>query len=537
MAALRGRERGIAGGAPRQAPAPPLRPPEFLRWAWRQLTSMRTALMLLFLLAIAAVPGSVIPQSPVDPLAVARYRLLHPTLSGWYDRLGLFHVYSSVWFGAVYVMLMVSLLGCIVPRVRVYWRGLRARPPRAPRNLVRLPAHQTLELSATPREVADAAAAELRGQRFRVDEYADEDGRLVVAGEKGFLREAGNLVFHISLLVVLIGVGVAGLYGYKGAVIVVDGQGFSNTLTQYDEFTPGGRFNPADLPPFSFTVDAFHVSFQPDGPQMGAPRDFDADLTYSTSPGATPRHYHLQVNHPLEIDGTSVFLVGHGYAPRITVRDGDGHVSFSGPVPFLPQDGSFTSYGVVKVPDAQPTQLAFEGFFLPTLQLDPRQGPISVFPDELNPALTLLAYHGDVGLDDGIATSVYQLDRAGLTRFRRPDGQPFRMQLAPGQTVTLPHGAGSIRFDGVDRFVKLQISHAPAKVVPLFGVLAAILGLIGSLFVRPRRAWVRAREDQQGRTVVEVAGLDRAAGGDLAADIDALSSRIRARSGEEEEAP
>jgi cytochrome c biogenesis protein len=495
---------------------------------------MRTALVLLFLLAIAAVPGSVIPQTPVDPLAVSRYRALHPALSGWYDRLGLFHVYSSVWFGAVYVMLMVSLLGCIVPRTRVYWRGLRARPPKAPRNLVRLPVHDTLELTAPASEVAAAAAAELRRQRFRVDEYADDDGRLVVAAEKGFLREAGNLVFHISLLVVLVGVGIAGLYGYKGAVIVVDGEGFSNTLTQYDEFTPGGRFDPADLPPFSFTVDDFHVSFQPNGPQMGAPREFDADLTYSNAPGATPAHYNLQVNHPLEVDGTSVFLVGHGYAPRITVRDGEGNVSFSGPVPFLPQDGSFTSYGVVKVPDAHPTELAFEGYFLPTLQIDPRTGPISVFPDDLNPALVLLAYHGDVGLDNGVATSVYQLDRTGLTRFHRPDGQPFRMQLAPGQSVQLPHGAGSITFDRVDRFVKLQISRSPAKVVPLVGVLAAILGLIGSLFIRPRRTWVRARDHDDGRTVVEVAGLDRAAGGDLAADVGALSSRIRVRCGEEE---
>ena len=41
-----------------------------LRWMWRQLTSMRTALILLFLLALAAVPGSVFPQRGVSPLRV-----------------------------------------------------------------------------------------------------------------------------------------------------------------------------------------------------------------------------------------------------------------------------------------------------------------------------------------------------------------------------------------------------------------------------------------------------------------------------------
>lgn len=34
-----------------------------LRWAWTQLTSMRTALFLLLLLAVAAVPGSLFPSA------------------------------------------------------------------------------------------------------------------------------------------------------------------------------------------------------------------------------------------------------------------------------------------------------------------------------------------------------------------------------------------------------------------------------------------------------------------------------------------
>jgi cytochrome c biogenesis protein len=508
-----------------QTSAPGLAPLEFARWIWRQLTSMRTALILLFLLAIAAVPGSVIPQERVDPLAVTRYRQTHPSLSQWYDRLGMFHVYSSIWFGAVYVLLMLSLLGCFIPRTRVYWTALRARPPKAPRNLSRLPASAQTDSSTPPDQAADRAADELRSRRFRVDRYVDGDGRQVVTAEKGYLREAGNLLFHVSLLVVLIGVAYGGLYGYKGAVLVVDGQGFSNTLSQYDEFTPGGRFNADDLPPFSLHVDDFHVSFQPDGPQVGAPREFDADLTYTAEPGDTPQTYDLQVNHPLQVDGTSVYLVGHGYAPDITVRDGDGNVAFSGPVPFLPQDASFTSYGVIKAPDAAPDQLAFEGYFLPTLQFDKTHGPISVFPDALNPALVLLAYHGDLGLDKGLPQSVYELNRSGLKRFTRGDGQPFRMQLQPGQSVTLPNGTGSITFKGVDRFVKLQISRSPAKLVPLAGVLAAIAGLIASLFVRPRRAWVRAT-DEDGRTVIEVAALDRRLGGDLQADVDALAAAL-----------
>jgi cytochrome c biogenesis protein len=361
----------------------------------------------------------------------------------------------------------------------------------------------------------------LRARRFRVDRYVDDRGRHVVAAERGFLREAGNLVFHLSLLVVLVGVALGALFGFTGGVIVVTGQGFANTLTQYDEFQPGARYDPSALEPFALQVEDFSARYQQTGPQRGSPLEFRADISYTAEPGAAPQRYDLQVNHPLEIDGTSVFLIGHGYAPVITVRDGRDKVVFSGPVTFLPQDSSFTSYGVVKAPDADPEQLAFEGYFLPTLVFDPQAGPISVFPDAANPALVLLAYRGNLGLDTGEPQSVYALDRDRLTRFRQPDGEPFRMLLSPGQRKDLPDGAGSIEFAGLDRWVKLQVSESPGKVVALVGVLVAIVGLLGSLFIRPRRTWLRAGADG-GRTVVEVAGLDRSGGGDLSSEVDAV---------------
>jgi cytochrome c biogenesis protein len=509
------------------APAPALTALETLRWAWRQLTSMRTALVLLFLLALASIPGSVIPQTGVDPAAVFAFRESSPELARWYDRLGLFHVYSSVWFSAVYVLLMVSLVGCIVPRARQYWRTFRAQPPHAPRNLDRLPVHRLWTTEDAPGDVADRAERALRDRRYRVRRYVDARGDHVVAAENGHLREAGNLVFHLALLVVLFGVAFGALYGFKGSALVVEGQGFSNTLTQYDEFKPGPRFDPASLDPFTFTVDDFAVTFETTGDQRGAPRSFDADVTYVEAPGAAPQHHDLEVNHPLQVDGTSVFLVGHGYAPRITVRDGDGNVAFRGPVAFLPQDGSYTSLGVVKAPDAAPEQLGFEGFFLPTVAFDPQRGPYSAFPDALDPALVLTAYHGDLQMD-GQPQSVFVLEKEQLEQFRRRDGEPFRMLLRPGRTVQLPDGSGSISFDGLSRAVQLQISSTPAKAVPLAGVLAAIAGLVASLYVRPRRAWVRAG-GSPGDTVVRAAGLDRVSGGNLAGAVDDLALAIGAR--------
>src|SRR5690606_26491727 len=76
----------------------------------------------------------------------------------------------------------------------------------------------------------------LRARRFRV--VVDQDS---VRAEKGYLRELGNLVFHLSLLVLLVGVAIGSLFGFEGRVIVVEGGSFTNTRLQYDEFTPGPR--------------------------------------------------------------------------------------------------------------------------------------------------------------------------------------------------------------------------------------------------------------------------------------------------------
>ena len=103
------------------------------RWTWRSLTSMRTALFLLLLLAVAAVPGSTFPQRSIDAARTAQWITDHPTAGPVLDRLGFFEVYASPWFAAIYLLLFVSLIGCVLPRLRIHWHQLRSVPPRAPR--------------------------------------------------------------------------------------------------------------------------------------------------------------------------------------------------------------------------------------------------------------------------------------------------------------------------------------------------------------------------------------------------------------------
>ena len=196
---------------------------------------------------------------------------------------------------------------------------------------------------------------------------------------------------------------------------------------------------------------------------------------------------------------------------------------------------------MVKVPDARPDRLAFQGFFLPTAVVD-AQGPRSVFPDAYDPQMFLNVWSGAPVPETGKPENVYSLDTAGLTQLRNEKGDIVRLRLSPGQGIDLPDGMGSISFDGWSRWVKLQVGDSPGAPVALAAIAFAVAGLCLSLFVRPRRVWVRvaggttsAPDDgpdgddaaDDGPRVIEVGGLDRAdARGGLTDDVDDLAATL-----------
>ena len=496
---------------------------EFSRWMWRQVTSMRTALLLLLLLSVVAVPGSFIPQRGVDARKVTQYFMDHPKLAPVLDRLGFFSVFSSPWFSAVYLLLMVSLLGCIIPRLGVYLKALRARPPKAPRRFDRLAQSGDFTTTATPDEVIAAGQRMLK--RSRIDTTSEVDVATLSA-EKGYLREAGNLLFHISIMVVLVGVAAGSLGGYRGNVIVTQGEGFSNALSAYNEFSSGALFNADRLAPFSFTMTDFYSRFETEGEAIGTPREFRATLDVKDRPGETVRSEVVKVNHPLSLTGADVYLVGQGYSPVVRITDASGAVVYDDAVPFLPLDATYLSTGVVKVPDASPQQLGFEGFFYPTAaQGGKGEGLTSVFPGAGNPRLGLNLFVGDLGLDEGDPQSVYTLDKDKLSQVK-VDGKPFRVTLAVGESTDLP-GGGSIELVDVKSWARFQISHTPFVWMPLLGTSLGLLGLLGSLFVRPRRTWIRARRTDAG-TMVEVAAIDRVPRDEVDRDLSDLISALSA---------
>ncbi|ASW53181.1 cytochrome c biogenesis protein ResB [Plantactinospora sp. KBS50] len=518
---------GPPAAPPTLPPGRPNRALALLRNSWRQLTSMRTALVLLFLLAVAAIPGSLLPQRGVNIEQVNDWQAAHPKLFPVLNSVGAFEVFASPWFSAVYVLLFVSLVGCIVPRARDHLRALRGAPPAGPRRLDRLPQHRVRTDPAATDPAAIAAV--LRRRRWRVAVRGD-----TVAAEKGYLKETGNLVFHLSLIAVLLGVALGNWYGWHGNRMLVAGpdRTFCNGLQQYDESGLGPRLDASDLPSFCLELTDFQATYQ----QSGQPRSFRASVRVQ-EPGRASRLTDFSVNDPLRLHHANVYLLGHGYAPVIRYTDRYGRTQTT-VAPFLTEDGLLTGQGVATFPDVDldpetgtrdpDQQVAFDGLYLPTA---PDSAPYirSEFPAERNPLLNVVAYRGNLGLDAGIPGSVYRLDQRQISAGKLK--QVGTKVMRPGDTWTLDDGS-RMEFLGTRPYVTLAVRYDPGEKIVLGGAVALLVGLMLSLTGRRRRVWFRVvgapteGSTTDGSSLVEAGGLPRTDYSGFADEFDQLVTAV-----------
>ena len=458
--------------------APELGTTSLLRFLWRQLTSMRTALILLLLLGVASIPGSIFPQRTQSPLKVREYFDDDPNGAKWLDRFYLFDVYGSPWFSAIYLLLFISLVGCVLPRSFHYFKEIFKAPPAAPSIL------NTMESFQVSPASLERAEAWLKKNRFRISKTSDS-----ISAEKGYLRETGNLLFHLSLIVVLLGIAGSSVFGMRGEAIVNVGERFINTPTNYDNLTPGRFFSLESLPTFTIRVNNFSATYDRKTTQA---LDYELKVTTKDSLDSSEVNQIVKVNKPLTFGSTRVYLQANGYSPLVTVRDSAGIVKFEGPVPFLPQDSNLSSIGAIKVPDMEP-QIGFVSSFFPTAARDEVRGGFSSFPELLDPRLLVSVWKGDLKMDDGVPQSIYRIDTTDMERIGL-------WALSIGESYSFE--VGSITLNGVVPWVNLQVVRDPGKQYALIGSILAIVGLLISLFIRQRRIWVR----EVGGSL-EIAGL------------------------------
>ncbi|BBZ10635.1 cytochrome c biogenesis protein [Mycobacterium branderi] len=503
------------------------------RNTWRALTSMGTALVLLFLLALGAIPGALLPQRSLNAGKVDDYLAAHPVIGPWLDAVQAFDVFGSFWFTAIYVLLFVSLVGCLAPRMVEHAKSLRAQPVAVPRNLTRLPKHATAAVTGDPEQIATTITQRLRGWRTvtRRRQCVVE-----VSAEKGYLREFGNLAFHFALLGLLVAVAVGKMFGYEGNVIVIadGGPGFcSASPAAFDSFRAGNTVDGTSLHPICIRVNSFDAHYLPSGQATS----FSANIDYQTGGDLTTdswRPYRLEVNHPLRQQGDRVYLQGHGYAPTFTVTFPDGQTR-SSTVQWRPDNPqTLLSSGVARIdppagsyPDPgqrRKHQIAIQGLLAPTEQLD---GTLlsSSFPALNAPAVAVDIYQGDTGLDTGRPQSLYTLDPRLIEQHRLTKAK--RVNLRAGEAANLEDGT-VVRFDGAVPFVNLQVSHDPGQIWVLVFAAVMMAGLLVSLLVRRRRVWARIVPGDAGTVSVELGGLARTDNSGWGDEFERLTSRLLA---------
>lgn len=511
-------------------------PMAVVRNTWRGLTSMRTALILLFLLAIAAMPGALLPQHSLNGQKTKQYIEQH----GWWgrllDTLGFFDVYSSVWFAAIYLLLMISLVGCLVPRSLDHVRQLRAKPVLVPRNFARLPHQASGTVRASPERVMAGARARLRGWRYT--ERTEADGTLTISAEKGYLRELGNLLFHFALLGMIVTVAIGGLFSYKGQVAVLaNGSQFCNSGPfAYDSFTPGPRVDGTNLAPYCVKVNDFHAKFS----HKGEPIDYESNIQYQSGKNIAKdnwRRYHLEVNSPLRTAGDRVYLLSYGYAPVIKVTYPNGQQRTQTTQWAPADDDTKFSEGATKFTETpgvtdqrkqRKKQLAVTGLFAPSPVMHGKVLSGSSKPVLNHPMLAADIYRGDLGIDSGKGQSIFEIDHDMVKQGRL--NRVARVNLRQGQATTLNDGT-KVQFADVQPFVSLEVGHDPTQVWVLVFSVLMVAGLLGSLLIKRRRLWLRVGRNEDGDTLVRVGALARTDQAGYGEEFTKLSGALLAEPG------
>jgi cytochrome c biogenesis protein len=485
---------------------------------WRTLRSMRTALIILLILAAGSVIGSLLPQIPNSPERVGRYLDDHGVWGTFLFRAGFFDVYGSWWFALITTLLFVSLAACLFPRTRAMLRALRQRPVQA-RELDAFRHHAELRVDHGPDVVAADAARFLRRKRFRVSRQ--DDG---VAAEKGVLREVGSLLFHWAFFLLLVGVIAGKGTGFTGRAVVTEGETWIDARANYDGEIRTGRYFGGAHTGLGIELLDFDDSYR----RNGLPIDFLSRLRFRDRDGSPLGVEEIRVNHPTSRDGIRIFQEGFGWAPVVTAAL-DGESMWSSPIEMTRDEApdgvpatAMPWRGAIKLtapePDVMITLELWSDFrAFANLQITGRPTPMLV---QFDPFIRYSVYVGRIS--DPARSSI---ETTGLRRVARGDLH------AAGSDGTEVPGVGqlTLSFPELRQYSVLLISKDVGIPMVLAAAILILVGLIPALYVSRRKVWVRA-EAAPGGALVKIGGFALQRKDSFEHEFDAIVRAVGARS-------
>ena len=258
-----------------------------MRHVLKFFASVRLAIFLLSALALTSVVGTIIPQHQSPAFYAERYS---PGMAAFFQALDIPGMYGSWWFVALLALLVLNLIICSIERLPLVWRIVGASP--AAISAERL--EKMAERASWP--VSDTALPTLQKLLAARGFKAANDTLFVV--EKGAWSRLGAYIVHLSILIILAGAVVGQFYGFKGNLMLPEGNATDVV------FLNGSR---ATQPlPFTLRCDYFAVTYY----DNGMPKEYLSRLTVlENSKPLFSRD--IKVNQPLRYRGITFYQASY----------------------------------------------------------------------------------------------------------------------------------------------------------------------------------------------------------------------------------
>lgn len=276
---------------------------------WTLFSSMKTAIVLLLLLAIVSILGTVIEQKSVPEMYVMRYG------EGKYaflKALGLTDVYNSGWYKLLLSLIGINLLVCSINRFGMTWRRVTAPAVDiAVEAISALPGSEIISSTHSPEESLRKVDAALKSESYRVSS-GQVEGDQVVHAARGNAGLWGPYLTHVSILIIFIGSIFGRAVGFEGYATIVEGRSTS-TYERGDEHKAENLGYRVSLNDFKIEYDQDHN-----------PTAYKSDLSVYEAERQVARKV-IGVNHPLTYRGVSFFQSDYGLEGlilKITSPDG-----------------------------------------------------------------------------------------------------------------------------------------------------------------------------------------------------------------------
>lgn len=293
-------------------------------------SSMRFAVALLCVLAVASVIGTVLQQNQPQQNYVVKFGPFWAEIFGF---LGLFDVYASLWFVVIMLFLVLSTGLCLWRNIPPFVREMRSfRLQTTAKSLAHMKHSAKLSGSLN----AAAAARYLQVNGFQTRMQTREDGSVLLAAKKGAANKWGYIFAHVAIIVIcaggLIDSNLLLKIGMLGGQVVPDRNAVY--ARDFGEKSTLGTGNPsfranaevvegqtADVAfinadkgllmqqlPFTVKLKKFHIDFY----DTGMPKDFASDLLITDKASGQTLEKTIRVNHPLTFNGVTIYQASYG---------------------------------------------------------------------------------------------------------------------------------------------------------------------------------------------------------------------------------